>query len=106
MTDVSEERLAVMRNVAERFNAHFGSELRIEASTKVKDVLAGSEFAMIAADVEVMKRWKMNFQIPFDHGIRQVIGSCGGPGGLAHTLITVPLTPTYAKTLKTIAEMP
>lgn len=91
LTDVSSERLALMQKVADRFNEYYKSGLRIETSTESGDILDGSEFVMIAADVEMMKRWKMNFQIPFKHGIKQIIGSCGGPGGLGHTLIVIPL---------------
>ncbi len=91
LTDVSGERLTLMEKVANRLNEHYNARLRIETSTKANDVLDGSEFVMIAADIEMMKRWKMNFQIPFKHGIKQIIGSCGGPGGLGHTLIVIPL---------------
>jgi len=91
LTDVSGERLTLMEKVANRLNEHYNARLRIETSTKADDVLDGSEFVMIAADIEMMKRWKMNFQIPFKHGIKQIIGSCGGPGGLGHTLIVIPL---------------
>lgn len=91
LIDVDAERLKVMQKVAERFNEHFNARLKIEASTKAEEVLDASEFVIIFAEKERMKRWKMDFEIPVKHGIKQVIGECGGPGGLAHTLRVVPL---------------
>jgi len=91
LIDVDKVKLNIMRKVAERLDKHYNSDLRIEASTEAKQVLDGSEFVIISAEKERMKRWKMDFEIPFKHGIKQVIGECGGPGGLAHTLRVVPL---------------
>jgi len=93
LIDVNEEKLNIMQKVAKRLNKHFKSDLKIEASTEAKKVLGGSEFVIISADKEYMKRWKMDFEIPFKHGIKQAIGggSGGGPGGLAHSLRVVPL---------------
>jgi len=91
LIDINKEKLNLMKKVAERLNEHFKSELKIEASTRAKDVLDGSEFVIISAEKEKTERWKMDFEIPFKHGIKQVIGECGGPGGLSHTLRVVPL---------------
>jgi len=93
LIDVNEESLNVMRKVAERLNKHFKSDLKIEASTEAKEVLGGSEFVLISVEKERMKRWKMDFEIPFKHGIKQVIGggAGGGPGALSHALRVIPL---------------
>ena len=91
LTDIDPSKLSLMEKVGKSLNDHFDSNLKIVATTSLRDSLEGAGFVMIAADIQYMKRWKMNFEIPFSHGVKQVIGSCGGPGGLAHTLITVPL---------------
>jgi len=91
LIDVNEEKLEIMGKVAEKLDRHFSSQLKIESSTNAEKALEGSEFVIISAEKERMKRWKMDFEIPFKHGIKQVIGECGGPGGLAHTLRVVPL---------------
>ena len=37
-----------------------------------------------------MRRWRLDWEIPFKHGIKQVIGENGGPGGLFHTWRNIP----------------
>lgn len=91
LIDIDQEKLTIMRKVADRLNRHFRSSIKIETSTEGEKVLDGTEFVIVSAEKERMKRWRMDFAIPFKHGIRQVIGECGGPGGLAHTLRVVPL---------------
>ena len=91
LIDVNEQKLGIMSKVAERLDKHFNSGLKVESSTDAKEALEGSDFVIISAEKERMARWKMDFEIPFKHGIKQVIGECGGPGGLAHTLRVVPL---------------
>jgi len=91
LIDVDEERLKVMSRVAERFNEYFKANLKIESFTRTRDGLSGSDFVIISVEKERMKRWWLDFQIPHKYGIKQVIGECGGPGGLAHTLRVVPL---------------
>ncbi|MEM1570272.1 MAG: alpha-glucosidase/alpha-galactosidase [Candidatus Bathyarchaeia archaeon] len=91
LIDIDEGKLKTMAKVAERFNEYFKANLKIESFTKTKDGLSGSDFVIIAVEKERMKRWWLDFQIPHKYGIKQVIGECGGPGGLAHTLRVVPL---------------
>jgi len=91
LIDIDENKLKVMTKVAERFNEHFKAGLKIESYTSTKEGLNDSDFVIIAVEKERMKRWRLDFQIPHKYGIKQVIGECGGPGGLAHTLRVVPL---------------
>jgi alpha-galactosidase len=91
LTDIDESKLSMMKKVAVSLNKHFESKLKIESTTSIREGVRDADFVLIAADIQYMRRWKMNFEIPFKHGIKHVIGSCVGPGGLAHTLITVPL---------------
>lgn len=100
LSDIDETKLATMEKVALTLDRHFGSNLKIRSSTSLTEALENSNFVLIAADIQYMKRWKMNFEIPFKHGVKQVIGSCAGPGGLAHTLITVPLVLEICKEIE------
>lgn len=91
LIDINEKKLNVMKKVAEKFNERLNADLVIEASSNAREVLAGSRFVVISAEKERMRRWYMDFEIPFKYGFKQVLGECGGPGGLAHTLRVVPL---------------
>lgn len=91
LIDIDENKLKVMTRVAERFNEYFRAGLKLESYTSTREGLSGSDFVIIAVEKERMKRWWLDYQIPHKYGIKQVIGECGGPGGLAHTLRIVPL---------------
>jgi len=91
ITDIDQSKLSVMKQVALSLDRHFDSRLKISSTVSLDEALQDADFVLIAADIQYMKRWKMNFEIPFRHGVKQVMGSCVGPGGLAHTLITIPL---------------
>jgi len=91
LIDVDKERLKVMTRVAERLNEHFKADLKIESYRSSGEGLEGSDFVIISVEKERMKRWWLDYRIPHKHGIKQVIGECGGPGGLSHTLRVVPI---------------
>lgn len=91
LIDINKKKLDIMKKVAEKLDERFNANLKIEASTNAKEVLSGSQFVVISAEKERMKRWYIDFRIPSKYGFKHVIGECGGPGGLAHTLRVIPL---------------
>ena len=91
LIDIDSEKLKVMHKVAEAFNKDFDAGLTIESFTNTKDGLKDSDFVIISVERERMKRWWLDYKVPFKYGIKQAMGECGGPGGLAHTLRQVPL---------------
>jgi alpha-galactosidase len=88
--DIDGERLGAMAGLAERMNAEAGSDLEIEHTVDRGEALEGAGFVLMSIAVERMRRWRMDWEIPFRHGIKQVIGENGGPGGLFHTLRNIP----------------
>jgi len=46
---------------------------------------------IISVERDRMKRWWLDYKIPFKYGVKQSMGECVGPVGLAHTLRQVPL---------------
>lgn len=91
LIDIDVEKLKIMHKVAERFSEAFNADLKIESYTNTKEGLDGSNFVFISVEKERMKRWWLDYTIPFKYGVKQAMGECGGPGGLAHTLRQVPL---------------
>jgi alpha-galactosidase len=88
--DVDGPRLAAMAGLAERMNEEAGAGLEVESTTDRREALRGADYAVMSIAVERMRRWRMDWEIPFRHGVKQVIGENGGPGGLFHTLRNVP----------------
>jgi len=91
LIDIDTEKLKIMRKVAEKFSEAFNAGLKIESYSSTKKGLEGSDFVFISVEKERMKRWWLDYTIPFKYGIKQAMGECGGPGGLSHTLRQVPI---------------
>jgi alpha-galactosidase len=88
--DIDEGRLGPMAALARRMVHQVGSGVQVEATADRGDALDGADFVVLSIAVDRMSRWRMDWEIPFRHGIRQVMGENGGPGGLFHTLRNVP----------------
>jgi alpha-galactosidase len=88
--DIDPQRLERMGPLAERISQETGSGLEVEWTDDREDALMGADFVVLSIAVDRMNRWRMDWEIPFKHGIKQVIGENGGPGGLFHTLRNVP----------------
>ncbi len=88
--DIDEKRLKAMAGLAERMSESTGAGLEIEATTDRGEALDGADFIVLSIAVDRMRRWRLDWEIPYKHGIKQVIGENGGPGGLFHTMRMVP----------------
>ena len=91
LVDIDAERLAVMSRVAQRLNEACGAGWRIEQETDRLRALPGAEFVIVSVAVKRDDLWKLDFAIPIQHGVRQVLGENGGPGGLSHALRNIPI---------------
>jgi alpha-galactosidase len=79
-----------MEGLAKRMAAEWGSEVKIEASTDRKKALPEAEFVIVAIAREREKRWRMDWEIPLKHGLRQPLGENGGPAAFAHAARNIP----------------
>jgi alpha-galactosidase len=53
--------------------------------------LAGADFVIVSIEVPPREKlWRLDWEIPLRHGLRQPYGENGGPGGLMHTMRQVP----------------
>ncbi len=89
LVDIDGEALRLMRAVAKRMKAEWGSDIRIEATVDRKRALPEAEFVLVAVEAERLKRWAMDWRIPMRHGLRQPLGENGGPAGFAHCARTI-----------------
>jgi alpha-galactosidase len=88
--DIDTERLEAMGGLARMMVDETGSDIELEWTVDRGDALSGADFVVLSIAVDRMNRWRMDWEIPFKRGIKQVIGENGGPGGLFHTLRNVP----------------
>lgn len=88
--DIDEGRLRSMATLARRMDEEAGAGLEIEETTDRRNALDGADFIVVSIAVDRMRRWRMDWEVPFRHGIKQVIGENGGPGGLFHAMRMAP----------------
>ena len=87
-TDVA--RLDKMGLLAERIVETTGCGIEVKWTPDREDALADADFMVLSIAVDRINRWRLDWEIPFNLGIKQVIGENGGPGGLFHTMRNIP----------------
>ncbi len=91
LVDINHQKLQRMLEVAKRLNDATGRPFRLSATADRREVLSGAQFVLISVAVRRNELWRLDFQIPLKHGVKQVLGENGGPGGLFHALRNIPL---------------
>lgn len=89
--DIDEQRLTTYDKLARRINGIIKEPLSMVSTTDRREALAGSDYVIINVDTGHYHTYRLDFSIPVKHGIRQVLGELGGPGGLFHSLRQIPL---------------
>ena len=91
LVDIDKERLDRSKRLTDELNREFKSGLKIESTVDRKEALEGADFIISAVEVDRFNRWKLDCEIPLRYGIKQVVGECGGPGGISHALRIIPI---------------
>lgn len=100
--DINEERLNIYTKLAHRVSEILKEPIKIESTTDRREVLKGSDHVIISVDTGHYTTWQSDFDIPVKHGIRQVQGELGGPGGLFHSLRQIPLHLEIARDIENL----
>lgn len=86
LIDIHAEHLETITALARRMNQAWDAGFRIESATNRTAVLEGAEFVILSVEVGPREDlWRLDWEIPLKHGLRQPYGENGGPGGFAHT---------------------
>lgn len=100
LVDLNAESLVRMSELAKMLNHLSGAGLTIEHTTDRRAALDGASFVLHATAIDRLRLWKLDYEIPRKHGIRQTLGENGGPGGLFFTLRTVPMVLDFARDIE------
>jgi alpha-galactosidase len=91
LVDLDERSLENMLRAAVIMNEAWDSQMAISASTNRCDVLDGANFVVVSIEVPPREAlWRLDWEIPVKHGLRQPYGENGGPGGLMHACRQIP----------------
>ncbi len=103
LIDRSQPALTAVTRVAERMNEAWGAEMTIRAGTERRDLLSGSDFVIVSIEVPPREKlWRMDWEIPLKHGLRQPYGENGGPGGLMHACRQIPPIMAIVRDMETL----
>jgi alpha-galactosidase len=91
LVDLNEENLNLVTRLARRMNDEAGTGLIIEQTTDRKAALPEADFVITSVAINRDELWKKDWEIPLKHGLKQVLGENGGPGGLSHALRYIPI---------------
>src|SRR3954454_6830912 len=100
LVDLDGPRLQVMTDYARRLNDALDAGWQIESTTDRLQALPDASFVISSIAVRRDELWKHDFQIPLKHGLKQVLGENGGPGGLSHALRNIPLILDIARDME------
>ena len=80
----------------------FNHPAKIWKTTDLKSALDGSDFVIVAIEVERYHYWSQDFHIPRNYGSKQIYGENGGPGSMFHTLRNLGPMLEIAKTMESV----
>ena len=103
LVDIDAGQLEEVHEFGERMNSLAGAECRISATTDRRKALKGADFVVVSVAVDRERLWKLDFQIPLQLGVKQVLGENGGPGGLSHALRNIPLLFSICRDIEELA---
>jgi alpha-galactosidase len=101
LCDTNAEMLETMHRLAERMNAEWDAGFTIRSSGDRRALLPGADFVIVCIQVgprEVV--WRLDWEIPLRHGVRQPYAENSGPGGFAHTCRTAPAILAIARDME------
>lgn len=91
LVDLNGQALGDIHRVAEKMSAAWGADMTISSSTDRREVLSGADFVIVSIEVPPREGlWRMDWEVPIKHGLRQPYGENGGPGGLMHACRQIP----------------
>jgi alpha-galactosidase len=103
LVDINLESLARMAKLARLLNEQSGAGLRIEHTPDRRAALEGAGVVLNATAIDRNRLWKLDYEIPKKHGIRQTLGENGGPGGLFFTLRTLPMVFDFVRDMEDLS---
>lgn len=91
LVDIDGEALERVASVARQLNDEWNAGFQIEAGTERCEHLDNADFVIVAIEVPPREKlWRLDWEIPLKHGLRQPYGENGGPGGMMHTFRQIP----------------
>ena len=87
LQDINAERLlAAEKTVADILKSNKKIKVLLKATTDRKKALDGCDYVITSCEMNRYANWVKDLRIPAKHGVHQVKGENGGPGGMIHAM--------------------
>ena len=103
LVDVAREPLARMTALTERLNEASDWDIVVHSTTDREAALPGADFVVTSVAIDRIATWRIDHELANQHGFASVLSENGGPGGLSHTLRSVPLMLDIARDVERLA---
>ncbi len=103
LVDLEEAALQQMAALARRLNEESGWEVTLHATTERAEALPAADFVVASIAVDREATWRRDHELALKHGFASVLSENGGPGGLSHTLRSVPPMVAIARDIERLA---
>ena len=91
LVDLDEQAVTNAARVATRMSDAWGADMTISATSDRQEALPGATHVVVSIEVPPREElWRLDWEIPVRHGLRQPYSENGGPGGMMHTFRQVP----------------
>ena len=91
LMDLDSARLRLSEGRSRKLVADMGGGVAITASPDRREALAGCDYVVTACEKKRVPYWIQDIEIPMRHGVHQIMGENGGPGGQAHAMRNITL---------------
>ena len=86
LMDIDNKRLDRAAVEVKKIMAENNCDIEIETTTELKRALDGCDYVIASCEVDRNRFWIKDIEIPQRHGVHQLTGENGGPGGQIHAI--------------------
>jgi alpha-galactosidase len=91
LVDIDAAALESMGELARRACEELGAGIEVETYVDRREALPGADYVIVSVEVDRYPAWRRDWEAVRASGVANAYSENGGPGGLAHSLRTVPI---------------
>jgi alpha-galactosidase len=103
LMDINDERLNVMKKIVEGVIQTKGVDLKISATTNLREALEGADFVIVTIRVGGLDALRDLIEIPLRFGTMEVVGDTVGPSGVLKGMLEIPAVVDIANKVKDVS---
>lgn len=86
LMDIDDTNLRRAQNALQPIVAKLDTSVTLHGTTQLEPALEGADYVIISCEQNRYRNWIKDIEIPARHGVEQITGENGGPGGQIHAM--------------------